>query len=414
MVVIPKILFWLIICVELLVAAEQHFLKQGESINSTTTLVSTNQLFALGFFHLTDSNLSYLGIWYTNSSEGLNVNHPAWIANRDTPIHNSTGVLTVDSASGNFIISHSDAEDPIVLYSGKGINRRLQLLDNGNLVLEEGNIVLWQSFDHPTDALLPGMKLGIDHKTNWTWSLTSWIGKNNPASGAFTLEWDHRERMLVVKFRGKTYWTSGKLINQNFEYIRPMVEFINLNYKFRIISNEEQEYFYYTLMVDPVFTPESRKFLSGWQLNYQGNIFDEDRPQIAGVDNCYGYNTRSSPPHTFYAGCKLWEQPMCRDHLQYEIQTGYFENNNVSIRNDNNASLGYSDCKVKCWEDCNCFGFMNNGDTGCTFYRGSNLKFHNSGNYPKLYVLPPANPSKSKFTSCFFLLALHIKDELVK
>ncbi|KAF1001944.1 hypothetical protein AG4045_008583 [Apium graveolens] len=117
------------------------------------------------------------------------------------------------------------------------------------------------------------------------------------------------------------YWTSGKLINQNFEYIRPMVEFINLNYKFKIISNEEQEYFYYTLMVDPVFTPESRKLLSGWHLDYQGNIFDEDRPQIAGVDNCYGYNTRSSPPHTFYAGCKLWEQPMCRDPLQYEIQT---------------------------------------------------------------------------------------------
>ncbi|KAK1368292.1 G-type lectin S-receptor-like serine/threonine-protein kinase CES101 [Heracleum sosnowskyi] len=395
MVVFPKLLLWLIIFVELLVAAQQHYLRQGESINSTTTLVSNNQLFAMGFFHLRDSNLSYLGIWYTNSSEGLNINHPAWIANRDAPIHNSTGVLTVDSASGNLIISHSDAENPIVLYSGRGLNRMLKLLDNGNLVLKEGNIVLWQSFDHPTDALLPGMKLGIDHMTNWTWSLTSWIGKNNPASGAFTLEWDHRERMLVVKFRGKTYWTSGKLINNNFEYIRPMVEFINLNYKFKIISNEDQEYFFYTLMVDPVFTPESRKKLSGWRLDYQGNIFDEDRPQIAGVDNCYGYNTRSSPPHTFYAGCKLWEQPMCRDHLQFEIQTGYFENN-VSHLNDSNASLSYSDCKVRCWEDCNCFGFINNGDTGCTFYRGNNLKFHSSGNYPKVYVLPPANPSEKR------------------
>uniref|UniRef100_A0A166IXM6 Apple domain-containing protein n=1 Tax=Daucus carota subsp. sativus TaxID=79200 RepID=A0A166IXM6_DAUCS len=148
-------------------------------------------------------------------------------------------------------------------------------------------------------------------------------------------------------------------------------------------------------MVDPVLTPESRRYLSGWRLDYQGNIFDEDRPQIAGVDNCYGYNTRSKPPHTFYAGCKLWEQPTCRDHLQYEIQTGYFENN-VSYLNDSNTSLGYTDCKVKCWEDCNCYGFMNNGDTGCIFYRGSNLKFHSSGNYPKIYVLPPASPSEKR------------------
>ena len=407
MVVFSRKLLWLIICAELLVAAQQHILKQGDFINSSTTLVSPNQLFALGFFHLADSNISYLGIWYTNSSEGLNVNHPAWIANRDTPIYNSSGVLTIDSTTGNLIISHSDANNPIVLYSGRGLNRRLLLWDNGNLVLKEGNTTLWQSFDHPTDALLPGMKLGINHNTNWTWSLTSWISANNPASGAFTLEWDHTERMLVIKFRGKTYWTSGKLINKNFEYIRPKVEFINLNYNFKIISNEDEEYFAYILMVDPVLTPESRRYLSGWRLDYQGNIFDEDRPQIAGVDNCYGYNTRSKPPHTFYAGCKLWEQPTCRDHLQYEIQTGYFENN-VSYLNDSNTSLGYTDCKVKCWEDCNCYGFMNNGDTGCIFYRGSNLKFHSSGNYPKIYVLPPASPS-SKFTeqvslSLFFFL----------
>ncbi|WOG85380.1 hypothetical protein DCAR_0104568 [Daucus carota subsp. sativus] len=393
MVVFSRKLLWLIICAELLVAAQQHILKQGDFINSSTTLVSPNQLFALGFFHLADSNLSYLGIWYTNSSEGLNVNHPAWIANRDTPIYNSSGVLTIDSTTGNLIISHSDANNPIVLYSGRGLNRRLLLWDNGNLVLKEGNTTLWQSFDHPTDALLPGMKLGINHNTNWTWSLTSWIGADNPASGAFTLEWDHTEKMLVIKFRGKTYWTSGKLINKNFEYIRPKVEFINLNYNFKIISNEDEEYFAYILMVDPVLTPESRRYLSGWRLDYQGNIFDEDRPQIAGVDNCYGYNTRSKPPHTFYAGCKLWEQPTCRDHLQYEIQTGYFENN-VSYLNDSNTSLGYTDCKVKCWEDCNCYGFMNNGDTGCIFYRGSNLKFHSSGNYPKIYVLPPAKRKK--------------------
>lgn len=392
-------LYFLIILEILVVTAQKNTLKQGEFIDSSTTLVSSNSLFAMGFFHIKDSDFSYLGIWYTytNSSEGLNIEHPAWVANRDTPIRNNTGVLSLDT-SGSLIISHNDVHNPIILYSGRGLNRMVILLNNGNLVLKEGKVTLWQSFDHPTDALLPGMKLGINHKTNRTWSLTSWLGVTDPSSGSFTLEWDHRKRILVIRYRGKIFWTSGKLINKDFENIRPMVEAINLNYIFKNVTNKYEEFFSYSLMVDPFLTPLSRKLVSGWRLDYQGNIFDEDRPQIAFVDNCYGYNTRASQP--LYAGCELWEQPKCRNHLQkYETQTGYFENYNVSYDNDGN--IGYSDCKAKCWKDCYCFGFKNNGDTGCTFYKGDNLKFHSSGNFPKVYVLSPANLPRSKFTSLF-------------
>ncbi|KAK1368289.1 Receptor-like serine/threonine-protein kinase [Heracleum sosnowskyi] len=376
--------------------------EQGEFFDSSTTLVSSNSLFAMGFFHIKDSDLSYLGIWYTytNSSEGLTIEHPAWVANRDTPIRNNSGVLSIDT-SGSLIISHNDVGHPIILYSGRGLNRMVTLLNNGNLVLKEGKVTLWQSFDHPTDALLPGMKLGINHKTNRTWSLTSWLGVTDPSSGAFTLEWDHRKRILVIKYRGKIFWTSGKLFNKDFENIRPMVEAINLNYIFKNVTNKYEEFFSYSLMIDPFLTPLSRKLVSGWRLDYQGNIFDEDRPQIAFVDNCYGYNTGASQP--LYAGCELWEQPKCRNHLQkYEIQTGYFENYNVSY--DNEGNIGYSDCKAKCWKDCDCFGFKNNGDTGCTFYRGNNLKFHSSGNFPKVYVLSPTNLSKKRKKSVLIIV----------
>ncbi|GJV67663.1 mutator type transposase, partial [Tanacetum coccineum] len=47
-------------------------------------------------------------------------------------------------------------------------NASVTLLDSGNLVLQElfpdgyQKKVLWQSFDYPTDTLLPGMKLGIN------------------------------------------------------------------------------------------------------------------------------------------------------------------------------------------------------------------------------------------------------------
>jgi len=47
------------------------------------------------------------------------------------------------------------------------------------------NTFLWQSFDYPTDSLLPGMKLGVNRKTGHNWSLVSWFTPSTPASGPF-------------------------------------------------------------------------------------------------------------------------------------------------------------------------------------------------------------------------------------
>ncbi|KAI4346181.1 hypothetical protein L6164_013253 [Bauhinia variegata] len=61
------------------------------------------------------------------------------------------------------------------------------LLDNGNFVLQElhpnGSTkrFLWQSFDYPSDTLLPEMKLGVNYKTGHSWSLASWLTKRYPS-----------------------------------------------------------------------------------------------------------------------------------------------------------------------------------------------------------------------------------------
>jgi len=77
-----------------------------------------------------------------------------WIANRDTPIFNNSGSLTIDN-NGNLKISDNGSLS-IVLYSGqeKGNNTIAVLLDNGNFVLREQSSgrQLWQSFDYPTDT----------------------------------------------------------------------------------------------------------------------------------------------------------------------------------------------------------------------------------------------------------------------
>ncbi|KAF9667032.1 hypothetical protein SADUNF_Sadunf16G0290600 [Salix dunnii] len=136
----------------------------GDSLNSSNTLVSENGLFTLGFTWLgsAESNASYLGIWYENESS-----HPFWLANRDKPIADNSGVLALDG-SGNMKLTYSGG-DLVHFYFSRSSTTNLTavLEDSGNFVLKDANSrsdrILWQSFDDPTDRFLPGMKLGINH-----------------------------------------------------------------------------------------------------------------------------------------------------------------------------------------------------------------------------------------------------------
>ncbi|KAH1237445.1 Cysteine-rich receptor-like protein kinase 6 [Glycine max] len=105
-------------------------------------------------------------------------------------IGNNSGVLLTLKNSGALTIT-SQGGNPITLYSPVLPTKKnvvVTLLDSGNLVLGEyddsGSMkhAMWQSFDHPSDVLLPGMKLGVNHKTNRSWSVASSFSTNNPSS----------------------------------------------------------------------------------------------------------------------------------------------------------------------------------------------------------------------------------------
>ncbi|KAH0698016.1 hypothetical protein KY290_011029 [Solanum tuberosum] len=65
----------------------------------------------------------------------------------------------------------------------------------GNLVVRDAaedkpQNYLWQSFDNPGDTTLPGMKVGINLKTSFHHSLSSWKSTNDPSIGEFTWTFD--------------------------------------------------------------------------------------------------------------------------------------------------------------------------------------------------------------------------------
>ncbi|KAM0042763.1 putative protein kinase RLK-Pelle-DLSV family [Helianthus debilis subsp. tardiflorus] len=161
-----------------------------QNFSDAQTIVSGNAKFELGFFSPGSSKNRYLGIWYKNTSPQT----IAWVANRETPLTDTSGTVKLDSqgnlalvnGSGKIIWSSNSSA------SGTNINPVAQLLDTGNLVIKIGNkinnyTVIWQSFDYPGDTSLPGMKLGKNFITGRETYLSSWRSTDDPSPGDYTL-----------------------------------------------------------------------------------------------------------------------------------------------------------------------------------------------------------------------------------
>ncbi|XP_022139898.1 receptor-like serine/threonine-protein kinase SD1-8 isoform X1 [Momordica charantia] len=178
------IFFWTLVPLFLRRSIAGNSIKAGEPINDTQSIVSAAQKFELGFFSVPKgSSFKYLGIWYKNIPETV-----VWVANRDNPIVNSSATLNF-SGDGNLVLVNQTGAAFWSSNSTISVKTPVaQLLDSGNLVLKDSGseIPLWQSFDYPSDTLLPGMKLGWESKTGLTRKLTSWRSPNDPSSGEFS------------------------------------------------------------------------------------------------------------------------------------------------------------------------------------------------------------------------------------
>ncbi|CAI0546118.1 unnamed protein product [Linum tenue] len=351
----------------------------GPALNSSATLLSRNGHFTLGFQRLV-SNFSYLGIWYDNDTSAL-----FWVANRASPIPDDTGALALDP-SGALKLNYSGG-DILNLYSPRSPSSSpaaaAVLEDTGNFSLSDSTsgAALWQSFDSPTDSWLPGMKLGVvDRGSGRNRTLTSWLAESDPAPGAFTMEWDPAGEQLVVRRRGVVFWTSGRQLRrdafQNFAMDSGTVDF-NVSR----VSNSDEDYLTLSASRNMFSAPSQRNF-SIWRLRYDGVVVDRSTSRvIVSADLCDGNNTEN--------GCARWPGPECRRRNgdRFVLQRGGFVNT-VPRREDNNASLGISDCRDLCWRDCQCVGtnIGSSNGTGCTFWYGNFSQDPNS-NFVQYHII---------------------------
>uniref|UniRef100_A0A8R7RFH3 non-specific serine/threonine protein kinase n=1 Tax=Triticum urartu TaxID=4572 RepID=A0A8R7RFH3_TRIUA len=199
----------LILLILLPLSASDDRLVPGKPLSPNSTIVSDGGAFALGFFSPSNSSTParlYLGIWYNDVPELTTV----WVANRETPATNTTTLMLSLTNTSNLVLSDGDGSGRAVwmttnVTTPMGSSPPVAvLLNNGNLVIRSSNgTTLWQSFDHPTDTFLPGMKLRIRYnKPGTSDRLVSWKGPGDPSSGRFSYGGDPITFLQVILWDG--------------------------------------------------------------------------------------------------------------------------------------------------------------------------------------------------------------------
>uniref|UniRef100_A0A0D9ZR79 non-specific serine/threonine protein kinase n=1 Tax=Oryza glumipatula TaxID=40148 RepID=A0A0D9ZR79_9ORYZ len=175
---------------------DDQLTQANRLISPGDVLVSKGKVFALGFFSPTASNQSFfLGIWYHNISESERTY--VWVANRDNPITTPSS-----SSSATLAISNSSNLTTNVTATG-GDGAYAALLDSGNLVLLLPNgTTIWQSFDHPTDTLLMGMRFLVSYKAQVAMRFIAWKGPDDPSTGDFSASGDPSSNLQVFLWNG--------------------------------------------------------------------------------------------------------------------------------------------------------------------------------------------------------------------
>ncbi|KAL9994648.1 putative non-specific serine/threonine protein kinase [Helianthus debilis subsp. tardiflorus] len=356
-----------------------------QPVNDGDILVSSGENFALGFFSPANSTNRYVGVWYNKVSEQKVV----WVANRDQPITNSSGILSVDE-TGNLVLHEKD--QGLVFWStnvsGVVNDVSAQLLDSGNLVLFQGlvnkEVYSWQSFDHPSNTLLPDMKFGLDKKTGLNRVVTSWKSTGNPGVGDYSCKLEFVGSPQLFLFNGMTkVWRTGSWTGLRWSGIPEMdgkdlynVTYTNNNDEVVIVYQMRNSTIFSRIVVTESGTMDrltwqeaDRKWVRFWSApndqcdgyNHCGpfGLCDPYRLGTFECDCLPGYEPRS--PQNWYLrdgskGCKIKPgTQMCK------AGDGFVEAAHVKVPDTSNArvnmSLGLKACEGLCLGDCTCMGY---------------------------------------------------------
>ncbi|XP_076881351.1 G-type lectin S-receptor-like serine/threonine-protein kinase At4g27290 isoform X1 [Bidens hawaiensis] len=393
LVLIPFYQFQQLNAVELDTISDSQFLRDGD------TLVSTAGVFELGIFRPGNSDNRYLGIWFKNIPSTTVV----WVANRDRPVIGTSPVVLQVNDQGILVLNNNNTAIWSANVTRPSQKATAKLHDTGNLVLmDQSKKIIWQSFDYPTDTLLPGMKLGRSFLTNIEWQLSSWKSNQDPNLGEFTWGADtlgYPENKLRVREGPQITFRGGPWSNQRFSGVSTFNS--NLTFTYAVVINATEMSFSYSL--------DESSILSRTTLNSSGQleswvwVENGTRWQLAlslPRDICDTYNICSG-----YASCSvdmIQQSCACLDEKRFVPRSqksweradwsggcvrrtpldckngseGFIKYSNIKLPDTENTwfnmSMNLKDCQAKCLKNCSCMAYANPdislGGRGCLLW----------------------------------------------
>ncbi|KAF8006314.1 hypothetical protein BT93_K0570 [Corymbia citriodora subsp. variegata] len=355
--------------------ASSIVLPRGSSLSvekhDSDTLTSPDKTFTCGFYGL-GGNAYWFSIWFTHSLDRAVV----WTANRDKPVNGrgskvtllGTGALVMTDAGG-YVVWETPATSTDAPW--------LELLNSGNLVLTgPDRRIIWQSFDYPTDTLLPSQLLTKSKK------LVSSLKRGAFYSGYFNLYFDN-DNVLRMMYDGpdisSLYWpdpqctvsTNGRT-NDNSSRVAVLDETGHfrssdwfqfnasdrgLGIKRRLTMDHDGNLRLYSL------DDQSGSWAVTWQAlpaqcivhgicGRNGICVHTPEPRCTCPP---GYEMRN--PSDWHQGCKPRFNFTCSKSQEVKFlvlpNTAYYGFNAVE---NNSASFNF--CRQACLDDCSCLGFI--------------------------------------------------------
>ncbi|CAI0467906.1 unnamed protein product [Linum tenue] len=375
-------------------------ITRGQSLRDGDTLLSVDDKFELGFFSPGISTSRYLGIWYHDAAEADSL---IWVANRDRPVPDRSGVLTV-AGDGNLVISDGNGTR---IWSSNATarvesNDTVALLAvTGNLILSQNDTVgdvdraFWQSFANPTDTYLPNMRVLVDAAVGENHAFSSWRSADDPSPGNFTLGVDPRGApQIVIWENGNRRWRSGQWNGLIFTGVPSMTTLTNFQYGFKL-TREDDGRLYFTY--NPANASALLRFRIGWdgieeQLRWNESRRIWDVLQRQPEEGCEAYNRCGE-----FAVCDESGRPTCNcmegfrprnlSEWNSENFTGGCQRNTPLQCQSNNGfrsirctklpdfadvheGVSPDSCRERCLDDCECKAYSMINGIGCMIWSG--------------------------------------------
>ncbi|KAF3960111.1 hypothetical protein CMV_015153 [Castanea mollissima] len=151
------------------------FLTATLTTTTNSSWLSPSGLYAFGFYK--QGNGYSVGIFV----EGIPQKTVVWTANRDDPPVPADAILNFTS-DGQLVLQSAQQGTMTSITNSPGAATSASMLDSGNFVLyNSNNNTIWQSFDQPTDTLLPSQHLLVQRM------LKSSVSDSNHSTGRFLL-----------------------------------------------------------------------------------------------------------------------------------------------------------------------------------------------------------------------------------